>query len=536
MKAATAEQMKRLDKRTIEERGIPSVVLMERAAGFVAEEALALLAEKKAKADLGMKGKTVSYEGQLRAGVFCGPGNNGGDGVGAARFLRKQGIEVRAFLVGKREKMTEDTREMERRLQDLGGCLEDWSGSEDQISWCEQANVLVDAVLGIGLHNEVREETAKVLTFMDSLSVPVVAVDIASGIEADTGRVLGTAVHAERTVTFTCPKPGHYVGQGAFYAGKIRVCDIGIPDELLKEETFRTEIVDRELAASWLPVRPADGHKGTFGKVYAVGGSVGLTGAPVFAARAAARTGSGLVFLGVPEEIYPITAVMCMEAMPSPLPGREGRILAEAYFQILERLNTSDAGLIGPGLGRSAELVTLVCRLLEQTTKPMVLDADALYAIKDRKNVLKERAEKGYTTILTPHEGEFAYLGGDLSPGREEAARRFAAEYGCILVLKGPGTITAAPDGTTFVNTTGNNGMAKGGSGDILSGMILSLLGQGMEPVSAAALAVWLHGFAGDLCREELGEFGMLPTDMLEQLPRAVRSLQNSSRKLLLEY
>lgn len=294
----------------------------------------------------------------------------------------------------------------------------------------------------------------------------------------------------------------------------------------MKEKMCKTEIVDRKLAASWLPRRSADGHKGTFGKVYVVGGSVGLTGAPAFAARAAARTGSGLVFLGVPEEIYPITAVMCMEAMPSPLPGREGRILAEAYFQILDRLNTSDAGLIGPGLGRSPELVTLVCRLLEQTETPLVLDADALYAIKDRKEVLCQRAEKEYMTILTPHEGEFAYLGGDLSTGREEAARRFAAEYGCILVLKGPGTITAAPDGTAYVNTTGNNGMAKGGSGDVLSGMILSFLGQGLEPAKAAALAVWLHGFAGDLCREELGEFGMLPTDCVERIPAAIRGLQ----------
>ncbi len=284
--------------------------------------------------------------------------------------------------------------------------------------------------------------------------------------------------------------------------------------------------VDRELAASWLPVRPADGHKGTFGKVYAVGGSIGLTGAPVFAAKAAARMGSGLVFLGVPEEVYPITACMCMEAMPSPLPGRDGRLVGEALFGILDRLKGCDAGLIGPGLGRSQELSRLVCCLLEQTEKPLVLDADALYAIRDQKEVLRARGEKGLVTILTPHEGEFACLGGDLSKGREEAARIFAREYACILVLKGPGTVTASPDGTAYLNTTGNSGMAKGGSGDVLSGMVLSLLGQQMEPVRAAALAVWLHGFAGDLCREELGEFGMLPSDMLERIPEAVKRLQ----------
>ncbi len=296
-------------------------------------------------------------------------------------------------------------------------------------------------------------------------------------------------------------------------------------------------------AADFLPKRPWDGHKGTFGKVCIVGGSVGLTGAPVFAAGAAARTGSGLVFAGVPGEIYPITAAMCLEAMVFPMPDREGKLSAEAFFQILERMNGCDAGAIGPGLGRSQELVILVRRLLEQVKAPLVLDADALYAIRNHREVLKARHEKGWVTILTPHEGEFAYLGGKLSRKTDEvpskklkeirmqeriqAAKAFAGEYGCILVLKGPDTVTADPEGSVFVNTTGNNGMAKGGSGDVLSGMVLSLLGQGLEPVKAAALAVWLHGYAGDLCRKELGEFGMLPRDMVEKIPKAILFLQN---------
>lgn len=296
----------------------------------------------------------------------------------------------------------------------------------------------------------------------------------------------------------------------------------------------------REEAAGFLPERPWDGHKGIFGKVCVAGGSVGLTGAPVLAALAAARTGSGLVYVGVPREIYPITAAMCLEAMPYPLPDWEGMIAGEAYFKILERLNACDAGLIGPGLGRSQEHVILLKRLLEQSEIPMVLDADALYGIRNHKELLKARGEKGRVTILTPHEGEFAYLGGSLEKGEKDApavreqrmqeriraAEAFAAETGCILVLKGPDTVTAAPDGTVFVNSTGNSGMAKGGSGDVLGGMLLSLLGQGMEPVKAAALAVWLHGYAGDLAKEELGEFGMLPRDMIERIPRAICSLQ----------
>ncbi len=300
-----------------------------------------------------------------------------------------------------------------------------------------------------------------------------------------------------------------------------------------------------EKEAAWaFPPRPFDGHKGTFGKILITGGSVGLTGAPVLAAGAAARTGSGLVYLGVPGEIYPITAAMCLEAMPFPLKGSKGMLSREALFGILERMNTCDAGLIGPGIGRGQELEILVRRLLEQVETPLVVDADALYAIRKNKKVLKTRSEKGRVTILTPHEGEFAYLGGQLTKyqagsedpklweernrERIQSAKNFAREYGCILVLKGPNTVTADPDGATWINTTGNSGMAKGGSGDILAGMITSLLGQHLEPVTAAALAVWLHGHAGDLCKEEMGEFGMLPRDILERIPLSILSLQKN--------
>ena len=304
-------------------------------------------------------------------------------------------------------------------------------------------------------------------------------------------------------------------------------------------------------AAQALPSRPFDGHKGTFGKVCIIGGSVGLTGAPVLSAGAAARTGSGLVYVGVPGEIYPITATMCLEAMPFPLKGSKGMLSGEAIFGILERINTCDAGLIGPGMGRSQELEILVRLLLEQVEAPLVVDADALFAIRKNKKVIKDRSEKGRVTILTPHEGEFAYLGGQLtkyqagsedpqkwaehSRDRIQAAKNFAKDYGCTLVLKGPNTVTAAPDGTVFINTTGNNGMAKGGSGDILAGMITSLLGQNLEPTTAAALAVWIHGYAGDLCKKELGEFGMLPEDVLKRIPQSILSLQKNKINQLIQ-
>ena len=527
MRLSTAAQMKEMDRRAIEERGIPSPVLMERAARHVAEEAVRFLEREN-----GSCGRRP-----YRAAVFCGPGNNGGDGVAAARFLAERGLEMRAFLVGSRERMTADTRLMEERLAQAGLALEDWQ-TEEQKDWCACADLILDALLGVGLRGEVRPGVKETILWLDSLDKPVLAVDIASGIHSDTGEVMGAALHAAVTVTFTLPKFGHLEGQGGYYTGELKTADIGIPEDVVEQVLAEKddegkapvfEACDGACAGRLLPRRRPDGHKGTFGRVSITGGSVGFTGAPVLASRGAARCGSGLIFLGVPESIYPVTAASCLEVMPSPLSDQNGRISSRAFFQILERLNSCDAGLIGPGLGRSQELSLLVCKLLEQTAVPLVLDADGLYAVKDRKELLRQRQEKGLVTILTPHEGEFAYLGGDLSLGRRRAALRFAERYGCILALKGPATVTASPDGRVYINTTGNNGMAKGGSGDVLAGMVLSFLGQGMEPVEAAALAVYLHGLAGDLCRDRLGEYGMLPGDLAEEIPAAILRLQGKT-------
>lgn len=277
------------------------------------------------------------------------------------------------------------------------------------------------------------------------------------------------------------------------------------------------EKMTRELVCSLLPSRRTDGHKGDFGRVYAVAGSVGYTGAPVYAAEAAARTGSGLVFVGVPEEVYPIVAARCATAMAQPLPKDQE--------DLLERLNRCDAVVLGPGLGRLPQTEKLVVFLLERLEKPVILDADGINAAAAHIHVLRNRRRP---TVVTPHEGEFLRLGGDLSLGREQAALAAVRALGCVMVLKGPGTVIAAPDGRTRLNTTGNCGMAKGGSGDILAGMIASLVGQGAEPFDAAACAVWLHGRAGDLCSRELTEYAMTPPDMIGRLPAVFRELRES--------
>ena len=272
-----------------------------------------------------------------------------------------------------------------------------------------------------------------------------------------------------------------------------------------------------ELARRLLPPRRADGHKGDFGRVYVVAGAVGYTGAPVYAAEAAARTGSGLVFVGVPEAVYPIVAARCATAMAQPLP--------EDREELLARLSRCDAVVLGPGLGRSPQAEALTLFLLERLEAPVVLDADGMNAAAAHIHVLRDRR---FPTLVTPHEGEFLRLGGQLSLGREPAAQAMARALGCVVVLKGPGTITAAPDGRTRRNTTGNCGMAKGGSGDILSGMIAALVGQGAAPYDAAACAVWLHGRAGDLCSRELTEYAMTPPDLLARLPAVFRELRES--------
>lgn len=279
--------------------------------------------------------------------------------------------------------------------------------------------------------------------------------------------------------------------------------------------------VNAALVSRLLPRRDRSAHKGDFGRVHIFGGSVGFTGAPVLAALGALRTGAGLVYLSVPENIYAIEAGRCLEAMPSPLPQNEAGIEAAK-----RALAGKDAVLIGPGLGRSAWAEALVLALLNAADCPVVLDADGLNAVSAHIDQLDGRR---YPTVLTPHEGEFARLGGDLSLGREAAARAFAQEHRCILVLKGHETLTALPDGTLFVNTTGNPGMATGGSGDVLAGMLLSLLGQGLTPADATTAAVWLHGRAGDLAAADKGEYGMLPSDLVEQVPYAIQFVMRNS-------
>lgn len=281
-------------------------------------------------------------------------------------------------------------------------------------------------------------------------------------------------------------------------------------------------LIDREYVRSLMPRRDPAGHKGTFGKAYLLGGSVGYTGAPVLCAAAAERSGCGLVFLGVPESVWPAAAVKCWGAMPHPLPERDGRLSPDAEEEIRRRAAGCDAVAMGCGMGRGEESDLLLRRLLT-VEKPLVLDADGINALEGHIDTLSRRT---CATVLTPHDGELARIGGDMTAPREASAAAFAAAHGVYLVRKGHRTLVAAPDGRLAVNTTGNDGMAKGGSGDILTGLLTGLLAQGMEPFAACCAAVWLHGRAGDLAAEEKGRRGMTPPDIIEMLPYALKEVE----------
>ena len=511
MKLASAAQMRELDRQAIEEIGIPSIDLMERAAEGVALAALGYLPRPKKAA----------------AAVFCGSGNNGGDGIAAGRMLREKGVNVRVFLVGSREKMTADAREEERRLTESGGALVAFDPEDrEQADWVNRCQVIIDAVFGVGLSRNILPESpyARAIDLMNGAPAPVVAADIASGVAADSGAVLGCAVRADRTITFTLPKIGQFVGDGAMYSGEVTVWDIGIPEELTQKTVCSVQTMEEELAAECLPVRKTDGHKGDFGKLLVVGGAVGYTGAPYLTASAAVRTGCGLVFLGVPESIWQVEAVKCTSAMPFPLPENKGMLSDGTLQNIEEKLAGCHVLALGPGLGRSQQVTELMCELLERTAQPVVLDADGINALAEHMDVLDSR--RGRVTILTPHDGEFARLGGDLSRGdRVGAARDFAMRHGCVLVLKGHRTVVATPEGNVLVNTTGNSGLAKGGSGDVLTGVIASLLAQGATAMQAAALGVWLHGCAGDTAADWLTEYCVTPEDVIAALPEGIRRI-----------
>ncbi len=517
MKLYSPDACREADRRAIEEFAVPSRLLMEvagRAAADVAEEVA-----------LGPS-----------AVVLSGAGNNGGDGFVCARHLASRGLDVVVLVFADRSRFSEDTAANFALLERWGIPAQFVSDESDLLELSSNFGhygVMVDALLGTGFHGEPKGLIALAIALTQMTAAPVLSLDVPSGVDAATGVVPGIAVQADITVTFGLPKVGLFLHPGLQYVGELRQACIGLPPEVKAGARAEADLVTREVAASILEevleCRRPDAHKGSLGTLLVVAGSRGMSGAAILAARAALHLGAGLVKVAVPESIWQLVDSKVVEAITVPLPETEAGTLALASeARLLEELRAANAVAIGPGLGRHPETQQLVRSLLPQLEIPLVLDADGLNALEGAAFLKSVSAPM----VLTPHPGELASLMEiatvDVLKDRLTAARQAAAASGATVVLKGASTLIAEPMGALSINPTGNEGMATGGSGDVLTGLIGSLLAQKHSPVRSARLAVYLHGLAGDLAAPLVTRPALLPSDLVMWVADAVKALQQS--------
>ena len=514
MKVVTGEEMKALDRAAIEEYGIPGLVLMENAGRHVVEVI---------RQDLGdVRDKVVT--------VFVGKGNNGGDGLVIARHLLNMGAEIKVLLLADTKEINGDAAVNLEIWQKLGQkiySIHHGDGINIVRLILMNTDLIVDAIYGTGFRGKVPEKVGRIIEVLNSSGKPIVAVDVPSGLEASNGKVNGPCIQATHTVTFGLPKLGLILEPGASYAGRLHIVDISIPAVLVEKEGPSRYLITPELVREWLPARPTDAHKGTFGRILIVAGSRGMTGAACLAGEAALRAGAGLVTVAVPETLHDILEMKLTEVMTTPLPDNgKGCLSKEAKQAILSLLEDKDVLAIGPGLSNDPDVAALVRELLSSIKVPCVFDADALNALAGAGELLKKVQAPA---IITPHPGEMARLTGtsiqEIQEDRLLAASKAALNWNDVVVLKGARTVVADPGGAIYINPTGNPGMATAGSGDVLTGCIAALLAQGLKPSRAAAAGVYLHGLAGDLTAREKGMMGLVAGDLVFTLPEAIRGL-----------
>lgn len=511
--------MGQIDRKAMEAYGIPGIVLMENAGLQVVSMVLQLCP----RADDGM------------IAVFCGRGNNGGDGFVIARHLQKLGYRVKTWAMGALSAYKGDAAaNYDIYLKGGGHVSLLTEGDPSAITGeLQESDLIVDALLGTGIRNRVAEPFAEVIRAINGSRARVLAVDIPSGISADTGEVLGEAVKADYTVTFALPKRGLLLFPGAQYAGRVFVGDIGIPRELTASSEIRENLVTGDAIKAHLPRRVADGHKGTYGRALILAGSAGMTGAAALAGEAALRGGAGLVYAGIAAELRAVLEAKLREVIILAFPGDgTGNMEPAGAGEILDFAGQCRAVAFGPGLDPGRKTLELLKGLLTRAALPMVIDAGGLGALALDTGLL---AQKKAPAIVTPHPGEMARLTGMEVPaiqrGRWEIAAEKAREWDSIVVLKGAHTVTALPDGEVFVNPTGNPVLSTAGSGDILTGLITGLAAQGLPPQWAAVCGVYLHGLAGDLLAEQAGERGHLAGDVLAFIPLALNRVSEFSSR-----
>jgi hydroxyethylthiazole kinase-like uncharacterized protein yjeF len=514
MRVLNTQQMREADRRTIDEIGIPAVVLMENAGRQ------AVAAMEAAFDDLGSS----------HVGVLCGRGNNGGDGFVVARTLVQRGVETSVFLLGSVADVRGDARTNLEVLGRIGLTVveitnaQEWELHFSEISECD---LLVDAILGTGFHGQLSGLLETVVADVNALGAPVVAIDLPTGLSADSHEVEGEAIEASMTVTLAAPKIPLILPPADSHGGDLVIADIGIPPPILDEvEGPHIEILTREQMRELVPARTAGSHKGDFGRVLVIAGSIGKTGAAYLAAIGALRSGAGLVTIATPKSCVPIIAMMAPEYMTEPLEETAaGTVDYSAVDRVLEL--KADVIAVGPGLGQAPATAAFVHAIVERAGVPLVLDADALNAFAGEPERLMGR--DGVDVIITPHPGEMARLVNAsieaVQHDRLQYASDFATTHRVHVVLKGHRTIVAGPDNRMFVNLTGNAGMATGGTGDLLTGMIAAWFAQLLDAEAACKLAVYLHGAAGDLAEADEGEVALVAGDVASRIGDAVLEL-----------
>jgi NAD(P)H-hydrate epimerase len=515
MKIVTAAEMREIDRITSEQFGVPSLTLMENAGSAVAEFALS------------------AYPSAETFGVICGKGNNGGDGFVAARKLHESRREVLVLVLADPGDLRGDAATNYGRLPVKAAIAKSSEDLKSAASRCVfQCDVLMDAILGTGFRLPVTGLYAEAIAKINATSVPVIAVDIPSGADADVmGEQTGAIARADAIVTFTAPRPAHIFGN--LTSGPTVIAPIGSPDEAIQSSLNLNVITPKEIAPLIGP-RPRNSNKGMYGHVLVVGGSLGKAGAAAMAGFSSLRVGAGLATLATPRSVLGVVAGYHPEVMTDPLEETDAGSISTSALATFERVAENKTVLaIGPGISRHPATTEFVRTIVQKSKTPIVLDADGLNAFEGKAGDLNGR---GRTLVLTPHPGEMARLTGlstaAIQRDRLNVARSFAREHELILVLKGDRTIVSKADGEAWVNTTGNPGMSTGGTGDILTGMVAGMLAQNRKREFEAVLAaVYLHGLAGDIARDSLGEHSLVATDLVKTLPEAFRRVRAEAAK-----
>ena len=515
VKLLYSQEMKWIDQTAMKDYGIPGIVLMENAGLRVVECAEWVLENLE----------------DPRVVVLAGKGNNGGDGLVIARHLMNAGMKVETFLTAEPEELPADAYTNYQILKKMGSGPLPLREAEDlnrlTLSLMT-ADLLIDALYGIGFQGQLDEFDAGIARLVNWSRATVIAVDIPSGVEADSGCVHGEAIMADYTVTFALPKVGLVLEPGKDYAGTLSVADISIPPALLNHQQLKNNLITSQAIKAFFTPRDPESHKGSYGHVLVIGGSPGMSGAAEMTAYAALRSGAGLVTSAVPESLLSIMESMHMEIMHSPLlESYAGTISLDALPAIGNLLGACSVCAIGPGMSQYTEARAVLHFVLERAGIPVVIDADGINALQGDASILKDRQ---VPVVLTPHPGEMARLTGksiaEVQANRIELAREFASDYGVVLVLKGNKTVVATPQGEVFINISGNPGMATAGSGDVLTGILCGFIAQGMRVQDAAVAAVYIHGMAGDQVAADKGQRGMTAGDLIEELPELIYKLE----------